>query len=38
MEHDDSKGAVKAYEPSSGLAVSIDDPIQNPGLPRTARG
>ncbi|MGO1235029.1 cytochrome bc1 complex Rieske iron-sulfur subunit [Microbacterium gubbeenense] len=33
MEHDDSKGAVKAYEPSSGLAVSIDDPIQNPGLP-----
>ena len=33
MEHDDSKGAVKAYEPSSGLAVSIDDPVQNPGLP-----
>ena len=33
MEHDDSKGAVKVYEPSSGLAVSVDDPIQNPGLP-----
>jgi len=33
MEHDDSKGALKEYVPSSGLAVSIDDPVQNPGLP-----
>ena len=33
MEHDDSKGAVKEYIPSSGTAVSIDDPVQNPGLP-----
>ncbi|GGO60768.1 cytochrome bc1 complex Rieske iron-sulfur subunit [Microbacterium nanhaiense] len=33
MEHDDSKGAVKGYVPSSGLAVSVDDPVQNPGLP-----
>ncbi|GGF33651.1 cytochrome bc1 complex Rieske iron-sulfur subunit [Microbacterium sorbitolivorans] len=33
MEHDDSKGALKEFTPSSGLAVSIDDPVQNPGLP-----
>src|SRR5690606_37914294 len=33
MAHDDSKGVEKAYTPSSGLAVSIDDPVENPGLP-----
>lgn len=33
MAHDDSKGVEKAQQPSSGLAVAIDDPVQNPGLP-----
>ncbi|GGD42115.1 cytochrome bc1 complex Rieske iron-sulfur subunit [Microbacterium faecale] len=33
MSNDDSKGVEKVQGPSSGLAVSIDDPIENPGLP-----
>lgn len=33
MSNDDSKGHEQARQPSSGLAVSIDDPVQNPGLP-----
>ncbi|WP_029150827.1 ubiquinol-cytochrome c reductase iron-sulfur subunit [Microbacterium indicum] len=33
MHNDDSQGELQAYRPSAGLAVSIDDPVQNPGLP-----
>jgi ubiquinol-cytochrome c reductase iron-sulfur subunit len=34
MAHeDDSKAVEKAYQPSAGLAVSVPDPVQNPGLP-----
>ncbi|WP_221583972.1 ubiquinol-cytochrome c reductase iron-sulfur subunit [Microbacterium sp. G2-8] len=33
MAHDDSTGVEKAQQPPSGLAVAIDDPVQNPGLP-----
>ncbi|WP_156759312.1 cytochrome bc1 complex Rieske iron-sulfur subunit [Microbacterium karelineae] len=33
MAHDDSQVTEKANTPSSGLAVSIDDAVQNPGLP-----
>lgn len=34
MAHDDDSQALqKAPEPSAGLAVAVDDPVQNPGLP-----
>ncbi|MBP2435965.1 ubiquinol-cytochrome c reductase iron-sulfur subunit [Microbacterium amylolyticum] len=33
MSHDEQAGIEKAQQPSSGLAVSIDDPVQNPGMP-----
>ena len=29
MHNDDSQGELQAYRPSAGLAVSIDDPVQN---------
>ena len=34
MAHeDDSKELERSYQPSAGLAVEVDDPAQNPGLP-----
>ncbi|GAB3273093.1 cytochrome bc1 complex Rieske iron-sulfur subunit [Microbacterium lacusdiani] len=33
MAHDSEPQAVEVYRPSPGLAVSIADPVQNPGLP-----
>ncbi|GGH40255.1 cytochrome bc1 complex Rieske iron-sulfur subunit [Microbacterium album] len=33
MAHEKDTQAVEAYKPSFGLAVSVADPVQNPGLP-----
>ena len=33
MAHDDSQALDRAHTPSPGLAVAVDDPARNPGLP-----
>jgi len=33
MAHDDSHALERSYTPSAGLAVPVDDPVANPGLP-----
>ena len=33
MAHDGDTKAVEGYQPSAGLAVNVDDPVVNPGLP-----